>query len=232
MTDREIPQFAIDAVLERRGRVHMFEDAESSDAALLIIDMQEFACAAGSPVEVAPARDIVPALNRLAAACRSSSVPVIWVKHQNMDGGHDWTLFFDRFLTPETRAATVAALSPGSPALDVYHELETDDADFVVTKNRFSAFTPGSSSLDRLLRSLGRRTVIVGGTKTNICCESTARDAMMLDYRVLFLSDGTAALTPEEHRATLATIVQNFGDVVSVDEVIDRLQLRVGVGAR
>ncbi|HEY2053741.1 MAG TPA: isochorismatase family cysteine hydrolase [Solirubrobacterales bacterium] len=231
MTDNGLPQYAIDAVLARRGGLHMFEDAKASDSVLIIIDMQEFACAVGSPVEIPAAREVVPALNKLTAACRASDVPVIWVKHQNMAGGHDWHLFFDRFLTPETKEATIAALAPGSPALEVYHELEVDDGDLVVNKNRFSAMVPGASTLDRLLRSLGRRTLIVGGTKTNICCESTARDAMMMDYNVLFLSDGTAALTPDEHEAALGTVLQNFGDVVSTDEVIDRLNLKAGAVA-
>jgi len=232
MTDNGIPQYAIDAVLERRGGLHMFEDAQASDSVLLIIDMQEFACAEGSPVEIPAAREVVPALNKLTAACRASDVPVVWVKHQNMSGGHDWNLFFDRFLTPEVREATIAALSPGSPALEVYHELEVDEErDLVVNKNRFSALVPGASTLDRLLRSLGRKTLIIGGTKTNICCESTARDAMMMDYNVLFLSDGCGALTPDEHEAALGTVLQNFGDVVSTDEVIDRLNLKAGAAA-
>ena len=76
-----------------------------------------------------------------------------------------------------------------------YEEMDISDDDFVVIKNRYSCFIPGSSSLERLLRSQGRDTVLLAGTKTNICVESTARDGMMLDFRMAVLSDATAALT-------------------------------------
>ena len=89
-----------------------------------------------------------------------------------------------------------------------------------VEKNRFSAFIQGSSDLDRLLKARGIDTVIVTGTVTNTCCESTARDAMMLNYKTVMVSDANAATTDDEHNATLANILRIFGDVMSTDEVI------------
>jgi len=82
---------------------------------------------------------------------------------------------------------------------------------------------PGASSLERVLRSLGIDTLLITGTKTNVCCESTARDAMMMDFKVVIVSDATAALSDDEHRAALETIIQQFGDVLSVDEIAERL---------
>jgi ureidoacrylate peracid hydrolase len=70
---------------------------------------------------------------------------------------------------------------------------------------------------------------MITGTATNVCCESTARDAMMLDYEVIMVSDGTAALTDEEHAAALNTFMLFFGDVMSTDETIARL---VGLNRR
>ena len=61
------------------------------------------------------------------------------------------------------------------------------------------------------------------GTVTNVCCESTARDAMMLDYRVIMLSDGNASLTDEEHAAALNNFLLFFGDVMTTDEAVARL---------
>jgi ureidoacrylate peracid hydrolase len=81
------------------------------------------------------------------------------------------------------------------------------------------------------LRSLGIRTLLISGTKTNVCCESTARDAMMLDFDVVMVADACAALSDEEHRATLETMIQQFGDVLGVDEVLALLSPHAGVRA-
>ena len=74
--------------------------------------------------------------------------------------------------------------------------------------------------LERVLRGYGIRNVLIGGTKTNVCCESTGRDAMMLDFNVVMVTDCLAALSDDEHRASLETFIQQFGDVMSGDEVL------------
>jgi ureidoacrylate peracid hydrolase len=74
-----------------------------------------------------------------------------------------------------------------------------------------------------VLRNMGVDTLLIAGTKTNVCCESTARDAMMLDFNVVMLSDCTAALSDDEHRATLETIIQQFGDVMTAAEALAAL---------
>ena len=53
-----------------------------------------------------------------------------------------------------------------------------------------------------------------------MCCECTARDAMMLDYKVVLLSDCTAALSDDEQRATLENVIQQFGDVLTAEEAL------------
>ncbi len=90
-------------------------------------------------------------------------------------------------------------------------------------KITYSAFIAGSSDIDAQLRSRGIETVLIAGTATNVCCESSARDAMMLDYRVIMLSDANATWTDEEHAATLDNFMLFFGDVMTADEVIGRL---------
>jgi ureidoacrylate peracid hydrolase len=74
-----------------------------------------------------------------------------------------------------------------------------------------------------VLRNLGADTVLVAGTKTNVCCDSTARDAMMLDFKSVLVSDCCAALSDDEHLAALETFIQQFGDVMTADEVLERL---------
>jgi len=71
---------------------------------------------------------------------------------------------------------------------------------------------------------MGIDTVLIAGTKTNICCESTARDAMMMDFKVTLLSDCCAALSDDEHRAAMENIIQQFGNVLSGQEALDMLR--------
>mgnify|MGYP003321615559 FL=1 len=102
----------------------------------------------------------------------------------------------------------------------MWHTFETDADDIFVLKNRYSALIQGSSDLQKVLNDRGIQNLLVTGTKTNVCCEATARDAMMLDYNTVMISDATAALSDDEHRAPLETFIQQFGDVMTADETL------------
>ncbi len=91
-------------------------------------------------------------------------------------------------------------------------------------KNRYSALIAGSSSLETMVRGRSIDTLLIGGTKTDVCCESTARDAMMLDFKTVMLADCCAALSDEEHRNALETIIQQFGDVMTAEEALAALE--------
>ncbi|MBC2769131.1 cysteine hydrolase [Pusillimonas sp. 7-48] len=205
--------------MKRRGRVHMHPSIDPATTALVVIDMQNTFCAEGSPAEVATSRGIVPNLNALTPKLRELGVPVIWVLHANESYGQysDWDMFYNHIVAGDIRERTLQANSPENQA--VYTELQTEAGDITIVKNRYSALIPGSSSLERVLRSRGIDTILVAGTKTNVCCESTARDAMMLDFKVVMLSDCCASLSDEEHRSALENIVQQFGNVVDSKEL-------------
>ena len=207
----------IERVLARRGRLHLFDRLDAKRTALLVIDMQNAFVAPGAPIEVPGARDIVPGINRLAAELRRRGVPVIWVLHQNAG---DWTNFFDVFVRPENRARAAQALSAGSELQKPWRELDIAPGDLRVTKNRYSALIAGASDLGTMLKQRGIDTLLIAGTKTNVCCECTARDAMMLDYKVVLLCDCTAALSDDEHLATLENVIQQFGDVMTADDAL------------
>lgn len=219
-----ISQHIIDRVMARRGRLHLFERFDARRTALVVIDMQRTFCAPGAPAEVPASRGIVGPINRLAAGLRDKGGTVIWCTHANIGAGDgsDWRNFFDHFVSDEVRERTIESLSPGGSGQRIWDDLDVREDDIKLFKNRYSALVPGSSQLERILRSLGIDTLLICGTKTNVCCESTARDAMMLDFKVVMVSDGTAALSEEEHRATLDNIIQQFGDVMSVDEILAR----------
>jgi ureidoacrylate peracid hydrolase len=221
-----ISQHIIDRVVARRGRLHIFDELSASRTAMVVVDMQKTFCEPGAPAEVPASRGIVQAINRLAAGLRSAGGTVIWCTHANLGVGKssDWRNFFDHFVSDDIRSRTIESLSPGGSGQAIWPELDVRDTDQKLFKNRYSALVPGSSQLERVLRSLDIDTLLICGTKTNICCESTARDAMMMDFKVVMVSDGTAALSDEEHQAALENIIQQFGDVMTVDEILDRLR--------
>ena len=89
---------------------------------------------------------------------------------------------------------------------------------------RYSAFIQGSSDLAAALRERDIDTVLITGCVTNVCCESTARDAMMLNFRTVMVSDGNAAVTDQEHANSLIAFYLNFGDVLTTDESVEALR--------
>ena len=212
----EIRKEIVDRVLARRGKLHLFDSLDPKKTALLVIDMQNAFVAPGAPVEVPAARDIVPGINRLAAELRKRGATVVWVMHENQPGGSDWDGFFGAFVSDRGKAA--AALTAGSPMQTLWRDLDVARGDLRVAKNRYSAFI--KSDFENQLRQRGIDTLLIAGTKTNVCCECTARDAMMLDYKVVMLSDCTAALSDDEHLATLENMIQQFGDVLTADQAL------------
>lgn len=210
----------VERVVTRRGKFHWFDSLDPKRTALIVIDMQGTFCEPGSPAEVKTSRGIVPPINALSRRLRAMGVPVFWILHANTHLGDrsDWALFFDHVVADEVRIRTMESLAPGRQT--VWRELETDTVDVTVYKNRYSALIAGSSTLEPMLRNFGIDTLLIAGTKTNICCESTGRDAMMLDFKVVMVSDCCAALSDDEHLATLETFIQQFGDVMTSDEVI------------
>jgi ureidoacrylate peracid hydrolase len=215
------PSWFIENILARRGRQHVFDALEPRRTALLVVDMQNAWLQPGAPWEVQTARAIVPNVNRLARALREHGGVVAWLQATNTSAGPDaWPMFFDHFTSAANREAGENALAPGSPFHALYAELEVLPQDPCVRKRRFSPFIAGSSNLEALLRDRAIDTVIITGTRTNVCCETTARDAMMLDFKAVMVSDATAAASELEQMAGLMTVFQVFGDVRTTDEVV------------
>jgi ureidoacrylate peracid hydrolase len=172
------------------------------------------------------------ACSRAAVGCTSStrSTPGIWISHENRKDGRDWAGFFDAFIAPGRRADAAAALSAGAELQKLFPALETDPRDLRIAKNRYSAFI--ENDFEKKLQERGIDTLLIAGTKTNVCGECTARDAMMVDFKVVLLSDCTAALSDDEQRGTLENVIQQFGDVLTADEALTLLDARGARAAR
>jgi ureidoacrylate peracid hydrolase len=217
-----IPDSVIAQVKAQRGKVNRYDSLLGPKTALVVIDMQNVFMLPGMPVEVPTAREIVPNVNKLAAATRKAGGKVVWIKMSLEGQSEAWRVFFDG----DPRQATRSEMRPGSHGFELHADLDVRPEDAILVKHRFSAFIQGSSDIDRHLRDAGIDTVVIVGTLTNVCCESSARDAMMLNYRLVFVSDANAALSDAEHNATLTSILRVFGDIASTDEVIGLLSAK------
>ncbi|WP_198372610.1 isochorismatase family protein [Roseomonas rosulenta] len=220
-----IPPEIIARVEARCGRAHPFEELDPRRTAFVVIDMQVgFMDPAISHACCPMAERIVPAVNRLAAAVRASGGGVFWIQNTH-DARCDteWSVM-QRMATPAARARRVAAMTEGASGHALWPTLDVRPQDERVKKHRFSAFIQGSSDLPERLRARGFDTVLIGGTVTNVCCESSARDAMMLNFRTVMVADCNAANSDAEHNASLANFWNIFGDVMTADHVIERLR--------
>lgn len=225
MHPAELPAEIVERLRRRRGRLHLFDRLQGAQSALVVIDMQHSFVAAGAPSAVATAREIVPNINRLAAALRAAGGTVAWVQATYTRSGPGyWPLFFDHMVSRDLSAEILEGLTEGSPGHALWHELDVQPADLRVRKNRYSAFFPGACDLPELLRNRSIDTVLIAGTMTNVCCEASARDAMMDGFKTVVVSDANAARSDAEHTASLATLLQFFGDVRSTDEVVELLR--------
>lgn len=208
-----------------RGRDHVYDSLEPRKTAHLCVDMQNHFVAGGALSEVPMARRIVPNINRLAAAVRDGGGLNVWIRVTVEDRGFAaWDAYFDRFVPQDMRDDYRAALKPGHEAHKFWPELDIHDEDMISDKSRFSAMIQGASDLEQELRGRGLEYVLITGTVTNVCCESTARDAAMRDFKVIMVEDGCAARTEEDHAAGLRTMAQVFGDVRTTDDVIALLR--------
>jgi ureidoacrylate peracid hydrolase len=166
------------------------------------------------------AEKIVPNINRLARAVRETGGTVIWIQTTfTQEALQSWSTYFE-MATPENAAKRAQALTSGSKGHQLWATLDVRAEDLIVEKNRFSAFIQGSSNLAEILRQRGLDTILVTGTVTNVCCESTARDAMMLNFKTIMVTDGNAAVTDEDHNASLCAFYLMFGDIMSTDMLI------------
>jgi ureidoacrylate peracid hydrolase len=220
-----IPQSVVDRVVARRGREHVFDDLDPGRTALIVVDMQNAFMLPGVAHALCPmAEKIVPNINRLAAAVRRSGGTVVWIKTTfREDALASWSTYF-AMVTREQGGRRIAALTADSKGHQLWDALEVRPDDLIVEKNRFSAFIAGSSDLAQVLRGRGLDTLLITGTVTNVCCESTARDAMMLNFRTIMVTDGNAAVTDEDHNNSLCAFYLTFGDIMSTDMLIACLE--------
>jgi len=203
-----VPSWAFEAGRARGG----FSTVDPRATALVVVDLQNLFMVPGQALANAHARDIVPNVNALARALRAAGGTVAFLRHTVSDEPRYRLTEWQARMVPRN-ADGGFELQAGSYGHALFDQLDVRAGDLVVNKHRYSAFLPNSSDLDTQLRARGIDTLIITGTVTNVCCESTARDGNMLGYRIVFVSDGTAALSDAEHNATLLSMATVFAEV-------------------
>jgi ureidoacrylate peracid hydrolase len=219
-----LPPRVVERVTRRAGRAHPFDVIAPARTAFVVVDMQNYFMAPGYQGEVPMARAIVPNVNRFAAAVRGLGGCVVWIRNATNDTRETWSVLHDWLMTPDRRDRRYATMDTGHEGHALWPELDARPEDAQIVKKRYSAFIQGSSDLEAHLRGRGIDTLLIGGTATNVCCESTARDAMMLNFKVVLVADGLATHTDDEHNATLSNFYGQFGDVQTVDEALQSLE--------
>jgi ureidoacrylate peracid hydrolase len=217
------PDMVARVTKRRGGKLHAIDRLDPAKTALIVIDMQNVWVKKGLPAYTPYCEGIVPNINRLAAAMRDAGGSVWWVRAiYGDDAPRTWSAYME-FLSPEFLGDMLAALTEGADGAALWHELDIQPDDQQVIKRRFSALIQGSSDLGERLHAAGIDTIIITGTATNVCCESTARDAFMLNYRTLVVSDANATVSDEAHNAALNALFVRFADVFTTDDVVDLL---------
>ena len=191
------------------------EKIDPQHAALIVIDMQNDFChenRAGAPAggSIPRVQGIVPQLQTLINGAHEAGTPVIFTQAIH----NEWT---DSEVRQERRIDRDPICVEGTWGAEFYGVIP-EERDMVLPKNRFSAFI--GANLDLVLRTKGIKTLILTGTVTSICVESTARDATMMDYYVVVLDDCTSAGSQEVHERALQAIDGPFGVVTDSKEVL------------
>jgi nicotinamidase-related amidase len=183
-------------------------------SALLVIDMQRFFLDAASPTFTCGGVAILPTVKRLLGAFRHAGRPVIFTRHVHHPGDLDSGIMGWWW---------EAKCLEGSPESEVHPDLAPMPGEKVVFKHRYSAFY--NTDLETVLRCLKVEDIVVSGLMTNLCCESTARDAYYRDYRVFFLADATGSVSEEMHFASLLNLAFGFAYVTTAEAIAARLAI-------
>ena len=205
--------------MEENLKKLLTERIRNTKTALIVVDVQNDFCHSQGAiskrnVDLSNVRNkVVPALISFIAKCREAQMPVVFVKtvHSDWTNSPSW---LGRMGGTVSKIPICAAGTHGAE----FYGVEPTPGDFIVTKHRYSGFV--GTDLNLVLRSKGIETVLLTGVATNVCVETTARDAFNLDYHVIFVEDCCGAYSPEEHAATLNNISKYFGIVADSKTIV------------
>lgn len=190
--------------------------------ALINVDMQR-CFVEGTPIASPDGLELLPRINAVIEAGRVAGMTIVhtrgWMKADGSNVG---------VMAELVPPFIIALYTEGNESAELHDGLAVAPSDIILDKPRYGAFH--GTDLESLLRSRGIDTVIISGIATNICCETTAREAAQRDFRVIFLSDGTATTemggipAAELQRATCASLAMVFARIATTEDTLQALQ--------
>jgi len=168
--------------------------------ALMVIDMQRYFFSIATP--------ILENVLSIIEACRSKGIGIIFTRHGHRDVSEDGGMLAEWWGDQ---------IDYGSKDWELIKALKPSDTDIIVDKNRYSVFH--GTGFDEIFKLQKIDELIIAGVMTNCCCETTARDAFVRDYRVFFVSDATATVNDELHVASLKNLAFGFSYIVSTEQL-------------
>lgn len=195
-----------------------------SPTALLVVDMQNAFChpngsfarmLVGGEASIEMCQQAVPVCARLIEGARVEDIPVIFTRYVYQSGYADRDILLQKYPDIER----LSALEENSWDAQIVDDLEPRVGDFVIDKSRYSAFY--GTRLEPLLDGLGVRHLVVCGVTTNVCVESTVRDASQRHLKLFVVSDATGELTRERHKNALDILEYGFAKVVEANELLE-----------
>jgi biuret amidohydrolase len=199
---------------------------EPKKTAVIAVDLQN-CCVEKSPIAARSGLQIVEKLNRLTARYRAAGSTIIWTRHVVRPDHSDVGV-----LGQTVPPIADGVIDDGSPAAALHAKVAVEAGDIILSKPHFGSFQ--ATELETILRARGIDTVLIGGIATNFCCETTAREALAREFKVIFLADGTGTFdlpdttggsipADQVQRLTLATLAFAFAEVSSVADACDKL---------
>ncbi|MDO9709463.1 isochorismatase family protein [Paracraurococcus lichenis] len=199
------------------------------ETALIVVDMQNAYCSKGGYLDlvgfdVSGAAPVIEECARTIAACRAASIPVIYLQNGFSPDQREapptapvWhksnALKFMRM----NEAYAGKLITHGTWDHAIVPELTPEPGDVVVAKSRYSGFA--GTGLEQVLQARRIRTLVVIGVATNVCVESTIRDAYHREFFPVMVSDATMAAGPGAQAATEFNVQAFFGWVTSAAEL-------------
>ena len=198
------------------------ESLSESRVAMIVVDMQnayldDEGSMNKSGMDITELKKTVLPVSSLITACRSADVPIIFTRYVLRADYKDAGLRSVR--GPKFKEINSLVMGTWDSELDPRMDQRLED--YVLDKTRYSSFY--NTSLEVILRGLGVDTLIVCGVTTEICVESTIRDAYFRDFKIIVPKDAVAAMDIGRHKGTLATIEFGFGSVTTSAELINDL---------
>ncbi|OGF97796.1 MAG: hypothetical protein A2Z06_00605 [Candidatus Glassbacteria bacterium RBG_16_58_8] len=194
---------------------HHVMEPDWERTALLVIDMQRYFLDPESPACLPGGPPILSNVEKIIRRFRDSGLPVIFTRHVHHDLKHDGGMMA-RWWKEN--------IMEGTPESEIHPRISPREGEKVILKHRYSAFY--NTDLEIVLRCLGVTDLVVTGVMTNLCCESTARDAFFRDFRVFFLLDATGTVCEEFHLSTLINLAYGFAYVTGTSDILDQHRSR------